>query len=246
MILIYSATGNTVCVARQLGRLLGEEVVSLHEADANRLKGQQRIVWCFPIHSWGMPKAVRGFIDSLVMPAESKHIMVCTCGDDIGMADHQWRKALAKRGATGGAAFSVQMPNTYVALPGFDVDSPEVVSLKLKQAAVRVEEIARAIDADEPVGSVVRGAFARVKTGLLYPLFMRFLTHASRFTVNDDCVGCGKCLSAKCGYIELKEGRPIWRHERCNMCMACYHSCPRHAINYTRFTRKKGQYLANQ
>jgi ferredoxin len=40
---------------------------------------------------------------------------------------------------------------------------------------------------------------------------------------------------------------PIWLHNgRCTSCLACYHYCPVHAINYGRITRKRDQYYFNR
>lgn len=55
---------------------------------------------------------------------------VCTCGDDCGYTDRIMRSILARRGIAVTGGFSVQMPNNYVLMPGFDVDSKEVETEK--------------------------------------------------------------------------------------------------------------------
>ena len=56
--------------------------------------------------------------------------MVATCGDDTGLTAREWTALMCEKGLTADAQFSVQMPNTYVLLPGFDVDSPTLEAEK--------------------------------------------------------------------------------------------------------------------
>jgi NAD-dependent dihydropyrimidine dehydrogenase PreA subunit len=39
----------------------------------------------------------------------------------------------------------------------------------------------------------------------------------------------------------MKDGLPQWQSD-CSGCLACYHVCPHHAINFGKMTQKKGQY----
>lgn len=45
--------------------------------------------------------------------------------------------------------FSVQMPNNYVLMPGFDVDSKEVETDKLRKASERIQEVIGSIRREE-------------------------------------------------------------------------------------------------
>ncbi len=50
------------------------------------------------------------------------------------------------------------------------------------------------------------------------------------FTVSGDCTGCGLCAQiCPVGNIEMKGGRPEWRHQ-CENCFACFQWCPVKAI----------------
>ena len=246
MIFCFSGTGNSKAVAHRLAELLADRVVNIGDAAGRvELAPGERVVWCFPVHSWGLPLAVRRFIREVKLRCgdDNRHFMVCTCGDDTGYADRMWRKELRRRGWRPVAAHSVIMPNTYVALPGFDVDPKPLEEEKLSASSHRIAEIAHAVKCGSNIDSLTRGKFPWLKTRVIYPLFMRFLTSPRRFRVSDKCVGCGKCVKAcPLQNVWLAKGRPNWG-ANCTLCLACYHSCPVHAINYTRQTRTKGQYL---
>ncbi|MBR2290977.1 MAG: EFR1 family ferrodoxin [Prevotella sp.] len=64
-----------------------------------------------------------------------------------------------------------------------------------------------------------------------------------KFMVDEDvCIKCGKCAKV-CPVDNITGTPPEWQHNgRCTSCLACYHYCPVHAINYGERTRKRGQY----
>ena len=127
MVYCFSGTGNSQWVADKLNGLLPDE------PDVYGL--------VFPVYGWGIPKVVdeyiRKHIDSI---QQSKYIYaVMTCGDDVGYADKVLRKAL---GGRLDAVFSLQMPNTYVCLPGFDVDEDDVAQAKVQGTLERLPTVA--------------------------------------------------------------------------------------------------------
>ena len=135
MIYCFSGTGNSRYVARTLATLLGEDIIEIGSSPAASVPvGDDGLtVWVFPIHSWGLPKVVERFVESQPRIG-GRHYMVCTCGDDAGLAHEQWRGLIRRYHGRPQGTFSVPMPNTYVALPGFDVDAPAVEEEKLAQA----------------------------------------------------------------------------------------------------------------
>lgn len=244
MIICFSGTGNTRLVADKLASELGESVLAL-DYDTPKildLAAEPRVIWMFPIHSWGIPKFVRRFIREVSIVASSNlpHFMVCTCGDDAGRVADMWRKDLRQKGYKPVAAHSVFMPNTYVSLPGFDVDSPELEQQKLEVMPMRVETITHAIKCSSPIDDVFKGRFSWIKTKVIYPFFMRWLTSPQPFRASGACVACSRCEQV-CPLGNIKvTGKPEWGND-CTMCMACYHACPRRAIDYGTRTRGKGQ-----
>lgn len=171
--------------------------------------------------------------------------MVSTCGDDIGETHVMWRRLIHECDWTPCATFSVIMPNTYVLLPGFDVDSKAIEQDKLDQAPERIEAIAKKINSGWEGDDVTTGSFKRMKTAWFYPFFMRHLTSPKPFhAVKDSCIKCGRCIKT-CPMDNITWGKdkyPLW-NENCEMCLACYHCCPVHSVAYGNKTAKKGQYM---
>lgn len=249
MIYWYSGTGNSHFVAEQIANKLNESLkpLALAEGSIERFNGES-LGFVFPIYSWGIPPQVIDFVKSLsdnfIQEAAQKGIwMVCTCGDETGMAPEMMQRSITSRGVSLNGCWSVIMPNDYVLLPGFTVDTKEVVAEKLSACTGRIEEIAEKIHKKEWEWDVTRGSWPRLKTRLVYPLFKRWGVSVKKWYSEDKCIGCGKCASAcPMKNIVMKEGRPKW-NKNCASCCACFHICPINAVQYSSITRGKKQYF---
>lgn len=245
MIALFSGTGNSLAVARQISASLGDDIV-LMAPGTLLTPGAERIIWVFPVYSWGLPPVVDDFIKAQPSLAGRPHYCVLTCGDDVGQADLRWHRAVRRRGATDiRACRSVQMPNTYVCMKGFDIDAPALAQSKMDAALPAVDGICRDIAAGATDTKVTRGAFAWIKSAVIYPWFRRRCMSPRRFRTTDGCTACGLCArSCPLGNITMDgapdDRSPAW-HDRCTLCLRCYHICPHHAVHYGAATLHKGR-----
>lgn len=247
MIFWHSGTGNSESVAAMLAELLGERTRRIDKTTPNQfdIEPNERIVWVFPVYSWGVPPTVSDFLRRVAINGDAEgHYMVCTCGDDVGLTDRQWRREIRNRGWKAVGTWSVQMPNNYVLLPGFDVDPLLLAAEKKERAKSRVEQVARAIRHHARVDDVVHGSVAWIKSRVLYPLFVKFMMSPKPFATSDFCISCGKCcrVCPQRNVAMNDDGHPEWGRD-CAMCLACYHVCPVHAVRYGKRTLHKGQYF---
>lgn len=201
MIIYFTGSGNSRAVATQLSRLLGDnDVIDLRGAtliDCHIAESvKERVVWVFPVYSWGIPPVVVDFIKKVALRGADQaiHHMVATCGDDAGLTSQQWRRLIAERGWQSASASTVIMPNTYTLMKGFDVDPREVAEGKLQQAAARVEEIAQRIISNIIDDDVIKGRYAWFKSRIIYPGFKRFAMSPKPFHATDDCIKCKLCI----------------------------------------------------
>lgn len=247
MLFYFSGTGNSRWVALQLGDLLQEKVWSvadvLEDSQVYTLGDTEAVGFVFPVYAWGPPDVFLRWMRSVQFSRKPAYLyFVCTCGDDAGKTADVFIRAVAERGWECVAGFSVWMPNTYVCLPGFDVDSEGLAFRKLREARMRVGEIYSCLQKREKGFGCYEGSFPWLKTYVLRPLFRRFLMSSRAFRVTGACISCGKCEQVcPLHNIRLAGGTPQWG-EHCAMCLACYHHCPRHAIAYGHQTRHKGQF----
>ena len=157
MIFYFSGTGNSRWVSEQLSTAGAEELVAIADVYASDrrfvLRPDEKVGFVFPVYSWGPPSIVLQLIASVQFSEKPAYLyFVCTCGDDTGKTAEIFCKAVGRRGWKCQAGFSVIMPNTYVCLPGFDIDWRDVAETKCQEAEVRVAEIARLVAERVPDG----------------------------------------------------------------------------------------------
>lgn len=251
MIFYFSGTGNSKHVAEQLAAMLGERLVAIGEAVAEgtytfALSEGESVGWVFPTYSWGPAPIAADFASKVQLQgcgADTYCYMVTTCGDEVGETVTMFAKSLGNIRLK--AAFSVQMPNNYILLPGFDVDDKALERSKVEASAARIKAVAEAIAANREIIDVVVGPWRRLKSRLIYPLFRRFAMSDKAFAANADvCTRCGLCArECPANNITLDGGSlPRW-HGKCTMCLSCIHRCPVRAIEYGKATRSKGRYF---
>ena len=251
MIFYFSGTGNSKHVAEQLAAMLGERLVAIAEDVAEgtltfALAEGESVGWVFPTYSWGPAPVAADFASRVQLQGCCAHTycyMVTTCGDEVGETVTMFAKSLGNIRLK--AAFSVQMPNNYILLPGFDVDDKALERSKVEASAARIKAVAEAIAAQREIIDVVVGPWRRLKSRLIYPLFRRFAMSDKAFAANAEvCTRCGLCARVcPANNITLDGGSlPRW-HGNCTMCLSCIHRCPVRAIEYGKATRSKGRYF---
>lgn len=244
MIYYFSGTGNSLYVAEHIAEALGEELCPMTSPVPT---DDSVIGLVFPVYAWGIPNVVERFVrkhrDSCLAAGAKKGgylYAVMTCGDDMGYADRVLEKEL---GRELDAAFSVLMPDVYICLPGFDVDGEEECREKFTMEKKTVKDIVACISERKSLRCLKRGPFPWLKSYAIRPLFNRYLVTDKYFNVDSSrCISCGKCIkTCPVGNIVMKDDLPQWQSD-CSGCLACYHACPHHAINFGKMTQKKGQY----
>ena len=252
MLFFFSGTGNTRWVAEQIAQAIGEEQVFIPDAIRDNkydytIDDKETIGFCFPTHGWQPPRIVREFISKLKV--ESRYCWaVTTCGDNMGETMTILNKDLAKVGLRASALFSVIMPESYVCLPFMYTDTEEKEHQKIAKARQQLPHIIECIrNRRTGVEELEKGATPRLYSYVIGGYFNAKMVTDKKFTVDEDvCIKCGKCVKV-CPVDNIQGTPPEWIHNgRCTSCLACYHYCPTHAINFGKITRKRGQYYFNK
>ena len=274
MIFYFSGTGNSKWAAKTLALETGDTLVSIPEvinSDCSfTIEKDEHVGFIFPIHGWRVPNIVKEFLTKLTIKtlgedtSHVKHYCFClvTAGDSIGKAMERFQQQL--KSVTVNDALSLKavcsliMPESYVGLPGMDVDTKKKELEKKELASKQLKEFSNILkqrphtDSNQIWGwnQLIRGPIPSFFSGPVGGFFERFLITDKPFHVdNRRCVKCGICANV-CPVSDIKGGlgyEPEWLHNgKCLTCFSCYHHCPHHAIEFGKRTQKKGQYFYNR
>lgn len=252
MIFYFSGTGNTRWAAEYLALRTNDRLLFIPD----ELKGDcqytlsegERIGFCFPVHGWQPPAIVRKFIAKLTIVGSRGHycFALCTCGDNVGDTMAIFNRDLEQRGLKAMSTFSLIMPETYVCLPFMYTDTKERERQKIETARKELHGIAETVERRlEGIEKLTKGAMPLLYSYVIGGYFNKRMITDIPFRVDNSCIRCGRCAEV-CPTANIIGGKgtlPQWRHDgNCTCCLACYHHCPKHAINYNNRTRRRGQY----
>ena len=225
-ILFFSATGNSLYIAKRLGG----ELLSIPRLQKNgvyEIAGNAVGIVC-PVYGFTMPNLVKEYLEKAEIRAEYV-FAIMTFGNEALGALTQMKKLLNKRGVHLRYANAIEMIDNY--LPLFEIDA----QLK-KRKEQNIEEKINAIAQD------IQARRHLLPKQSLFPRFISTLVSAlwenkkaankrdKQFLVNDSCNGCGICRAVCPAANIAGTGKPEYRHT-CEFCLACIHLCPRNAIH---------------
>ena len=228
MVFYFTATGNSLYVAKQLD----EERLSIPQEmnKENRHYKAERIGIVCPLFEFEIPSLVKDFIQDSEFEAGYFYLVVTYGMHHGGVAERTqaWLQSIGK---------AADYVNTIImhdnALIVFDMDQQRNVEAE-KQVDAHIDAIKsdiaakRAMVQQAPADEIdfYQNFVAWIKrTGPMYAFPL--------YRATDSCVGCGTCTRV-CprGCIHLENKRPVWDYSRCANCMACIQACPTKAIQF--------------
>ena len=252
MIFYFSGTGNSLWVAKELRHSFNGDFISIaDELNAKdnsfqyTIEADEKIFFVFPVHSWGPVVVVLRFIEKLIIKNyHSQNIyVIATCGDNCGNTSHILEKSLKKRGLQLTKSYSIAMPNNYILMKGFGLDSKELEQQKLQAASIHLHDIVEDIKAEGKNELYEKGKFACLKSGFIYPMFKTFAIKHNSFYATDACISCGLCVKiCPTKTISMTENKPNWSN-KCIQCCGCIHRCPERAIEWGKITLEQERYV---
>jgi ferredoxin len=239
---IYTGTGNSLWIARQLALELKETTIEFIPLSSTDVEVEaDRVGILFPVHIWGLPSRVVQFVNHLqVKPATYCFALAVNAGQPAATL-LQLEKLMLNRGQSLAAGWSFVMPSNYT--PWGGPGSIDVQQRRFREAQKKVKVIA---------GTILQGERKKVDKGPLWQnILFSWIYRMSfrsvhkmdkKFWADDKCNTCGICSEVcPAGNIEIINGKPGWFH-RCEQCLACLQWCPQEAIQYGEKTAKYPRY----
>jgi len=245
VIYYFSATGNSLSIARDIAlELGGAQVLSITRlARGEKISTDADTVGIvYPVYAFGVPLIVERFIERLELRKDQYVFLVANYAGMQGAGLTRAYRLLKHKGISTKAGFGLVMPNNYT--PFGEAVSKERQAAILGKEKEKTKRIAEAVKNKETLPPETGFFLAR----WLFAEPIRFISarmmrsEDKNFSVNEKCDGCGVCAKVcPVGNIEIKEKKPLWKHS-CELCMACFHWCPKEAIEFGKSTIGKKRY----
>jgi len=251
-IYFFSGSGNSFVVARDLAEKLEAELIP-----AACLIGQDSIStdadiigFVFPIYDFKPPglmtELVKGFEN-----LDSKYVFaVCTYGIAPLKAITVFDESVRANGGILSAGFAVKMPHNGLGSSSFSQAQHEIMFEDWK---TRLEEISEYINSGKEGTLETSNVFSSLMfSGVLVRRIPFLVKLAKQVMVkgwdslalisNERCDGCGICKKVcPVDNIEIVDNKPSWSDHSVG-CFACYHWCPKDAIQFGHTNMNTRQY----
>jgi flavodoxin len=116
----FSGTGNSLVVAQDLAKELGDtSVIPIARAmNDGGAAPADKVGLVFPVYMWGLPLIVASFIGKMKIDPQAYYFAVTTYGGFPGATLGQADRLFRERGATLSAGFGIKMPGNYTPMYG--------------------------------------------------------------------------------------------------------------------------------
>ncbi|MCX7615242.1 MAG: EFR1 family ferrodoxin [Clostridiales bacterium] len=234
----FSGTGNSLFVAERLAEHIPDsKIFNIAQLvrDNSPLNEYEKIGIVFPVYFYGLPNIIKRFVSAFSFEGIKYIFAVATYSGVSGDAINSLKNEVAKTGQLLSYASKITMPDSYTIT--FSVQSEQMIELKNRSARIKCEKIAKDVkESKRKIPAFSPLAVTKHFSGTDKEKDRKFILTAA-------CNGCGKCARlCPVGNISMKNERPQFHHN-CEFCLACFHRCPKKAINYGAKTIRKERYV---
>ena len=244
MIFYYSGTGNSKYVAKMLGDLLDDEVVSANEFIKGRkaaiVKSEKPYVFVSPVYVSAPARIFEDFVHCGCFDGSKKAYFIMTCAGGMGACPAYTARLSENKFEFMGCA-QVEMPQNYLVF--FTTKEKDECDHIIAEAEPKVKELAALIAEEKPFPDSGMKKWELISTEMIIAPYYKWFMTAKKFSVSDECIGCGLCAkSCPLNNIQIVDKKPVWG-DNCTHCVACINRCPKHAIEYGKMSLGKPRYV---
>jgi ferredoxin len=221
-ICFFSATGNSLYVARRIGgtllsipKLMRQETIEIEDDSVGIVS---------PVYVGGMPLMVQEFLKRAEIRTDY-FFYIFTCGN--GGSFSQVQTIAHSRGLPLKYGAIIRMVDNF--LPVFEMQQ-EVENLVHKDVEGQLRTVCR----DIASGAENLTAESKAQAHPFMNMFAKKVLRrdaAQSYIVNEQCIHCGICAKVCPADNITVTDEEVSFSDRCEVCYACVHNCPQNAIH---------------
>lgn len=246
-IFYFTGTGNSLKIAQDIATKLKEtSLISIAKSKdcVTDFIPEGKVGFVFPVYYCGLPQIVHEFISKIKLSKANYIYIVATYGATGGNGGciSQAKRLLADKGKVLNAGFYTKSVDNFI-LWTWDIPAKKKQAEIHSRAYKKAKEISQIVHAEkkhidmsfvEHIGPII----------FRHQHFHETVNKTDQaFYSTPDCTSCGLCAKVcPTKNIDLCTGKPKWKSETCQRCLACLHLCPVAAIQYGKVTIKRHRY----
>jgi len=235
----FSATGNSLAVARDLTESLAVALIDLSSSRAREtLAVSHHVVGLvFPTYDFKAPDLVNEFVGHIESIGSTYLFAVCTYGIAAGRSLKRLGKEIEAQGGRLSGGFAIRMPHNGIGCGAVREGANQRLFTQWKRRLPAIRDYVERQASGTIETTCTPLQLLRPETLRMMPAVARFAIRFLKagadslgFTASEDCNGCGVGAQVcPVSNIRMEAGRPAWSNQ-CINCFACLHWCPQHAI----------------
>ena len=232
---VFSGTGNTLLIAREVGRRLSEKGwdINLHRMESStgqELSDDSMVGLAFPTAFFSTYPVALDLISRLPEGKGRNIFMVTTAARATGGSEGKFRRIIEAKGYVPAGSLAVIMPSNYNNKPLPEDKNSRLIAAGLEKAGDFADRLA--------------SGKAEWRRGIpLFPSMWHWFVTSGKalrlfyktFSIQVDkevCVKCMRCVdNCPVGAILIESDAPVIHPEQCQSCQRCVAFCPVHAIS---------------
>ncbi len=234
VIYCFSATGNSLYVAKQIGEAIGGQVLPMKDGHVSC--SDEVIGFVFPTYYWGLPYQVERFISELTITSQNPYIFaVATYGGAVRGILGAVEKLLIQKGHHLSYSKKLKAVENYI--PSYKVNDTQQMENKVNA------QLNSIIDAVKNQQIIKPQAYTFINK-IAYTFFPAKEKNCDQyFTVSNKCNHCETCSKVCPVENIIAKKTEIQFQHHCEHCLACIHACPQVAIEWKKGTVGKERFL---
>lgn len=222
MIFYFTATGNSLYIAKQLE----ENPISIPQVKSGMAFKDATIGIVCPVYCGEIPKAVFNFIKNTKFETDYLFLILTYGMDATDSAEFTFNQC-KKRGIQFDYIACIKMVDNY--LPAFDMAAEKEIDKKISEQLSVISADINGRKRGFPTATDA-GRKLHKRVALMNKIYPS-ANNGGALVITDKCVGCSICKKVcPIGNIAVSNGSAKRLNKKCEFCLACIHNCPNNAI----------------
>jgi formate hydrogenlyase subunit 6/NADH:ubiquinone oxidoreductase subunit I len=241
-IFYFTGTGNTLYIAKELAKKLGntELVAITYDMNFDQLECTT-VGIAYPVYCFGLPNIVSNFLKKVKLNKNTYIFGLSTYGGLLANSGNVLKKKLKQQEYNLMASFAIHMPGNATMI--YNVAGTEKQQNMFSKGNEYISKIAFYVTNQTPHKTDTNlGLLGKMMSSLCDKMLSKMNESDKSFFVDDNCDGCSICAKVcPVNNIQIKNKKPEWLH-KCECCLACFHWCPKASIQANKKTSQRGRY----